>query len=292
MDIVKYKLKGHESFALRDGWLTKGMRAVAADNRFYTVNSGTDILGVGTNMAKSIRYWLKAVGFTKENPGKGITFTDIGDVVHSCDAYMEDLFTLWIAHCNIATNSELATSWYLFFNYMNLTSAFRREEIQELMKTRFIEHTGVQEPSERSIRDDCAVILSMYCKSGNISDDPEEKKISPFEELGLISKIGNKYKKMRPSREILDELVVLYLMIDKLNDEGSIQIDYLTDGVNMPGKILNLNRIAINDYLDMLQNHGHIVVNRTAGLDIIYPKDCKGKTQYDVVRNYYGRYRR
>ena len=46
MDKRKYKLKGHESFIIRDGWLTKGITAVDKDRRLFSVNSGADALGV------------------------------------------------------------------------------------------------------------------------------------------------------------------------------------------------------------------------------------------------------
>ena len=55
----------------------------------------------------------------------------------------------------------------------------------------------------------------------------------------------------------------------------------------MPGKILNLNRIMINDFLDELQNKGYIIVNRTAGLDIVYPDQCKDFTQLDLLKMHY-----
>ena len=51
----EYRLKGHESFILRDGWLTKGLRAVFQDSKVFSKFSGADALGVGTNMAKAIR---------------------------------------------------------------------------------------------------------------------------------------------------------------------------------------------------------------------------------------------
>ena len=58
---------------------------------------------------------------------------------------------------------------------------------------------------------------------------------------------------------------------DTLQEEKAIPIDNIANAENMPGKVLNLNRVAINDYLDRLQNKGYIIVNRTAGLDVIYP---------------------
>lgn len=288
MEKKKYKLKGHESFIIRDGWLTKGIEEVYHDPKLFSVNSGSDVLGVGTNMAKSIRYWMRTAGLTLEN-NKGVFLTETGRIIYKCDPYFEDLFSLWMLHVNIVCNFAHATSWNLFFNHMNLTSAFSRDEMFFMMRSLITEYTGEQEPSERSVRDDCAAILSMYSRGGGQNDDPEDKKNSPFEELGLLVKTDHKYLKKRPMIDRIDPLVVLYIFLNQLNTEKSLQIDTLTDDENMPGKILNLNRIAVNEFLDILQNNGYIIVNRTAGLDIVYPRGCQGMTKEDIVKKYYER---
>ena len=282
-----YRLKGHESFVPRDGWITKGINAVFKDPMLYRVNSGADALGVGTNMAKSIRYWMKTADLTKESSVKGVNLTELGETIRKNDIYMEDIFTLWVIHANIVCNFKNATSWNLFFNHVDLTTPFSREDLIGLIKSLIVEYTGDEMPSERSLKDDCSAILSMYSRSGSPIDDPEDKRISPFEDLGLIEHIGNRFVKRRPSYESIDKLLVLYLFIDRLNEEGSLPIDYLTEGENMPGKVFNLNRIAVNEYLDVLQNAGYITVNRTAGLDIIYPARCKDLKKINVVKKYY-----
>ena len=287
MKKIRYRLKGHESFVLREGWLTKGIKAVSENCKLYSTNSGADALGVGTNMAKSIRYWMKTAGVTSESSAKGVRLTDLGTAILNKDLYIEDIFSLWIVHANIVCNFDNATSWNIFFNRINLTTPFVRDELAELLKTLIIECTGDENPSERSIKDDCSALLSMYARGGSPEDDPEDKRPSPFEDLGLVERVGNRFVKKRPSYDNLDKLVVLYLIIDKLNLDGSMQIDHLTDADNMPGKVLNLNRIAVNEYLDQLQNAGYITVNRTAGLDIIYPAKCKDMTKTDVIDTYY-----
>ena len=52
----KYRFKGHESFILREGWLNKGLFEIEKDAKVFSENYGADELGVGPNMAKSIRY--------------------------------------------------------------------------------------------------------------------------------------------------------------------------------------------------------------------------------------------
>lgn len=65
------KLKGHETFALRDGWLNKGLAKVDANPKVFSENHGADALGVGSNMAKAIRYWLKPESLWKNHIKRG-----------------------------------------------------------------------------------------------------------------------------------------------------------------------------------------------------------------------------
>lgn len=140
------------------------------------------------------------------------------------------------------------------------------------MRDMLVECTGETKLSERSIRDDCAAILQMYSPGDKMrSDDPEEKKVSPFSSLGLldVTSRGN-YERLRPSVDAIDPLLIYYMIAKPLIENSSIIIESLLVDRDMPGKVLNLNRVILNDYLDALQDLGHIIINRTAGLDIIY----------------------
>ena len=271
MDKKDYRLKGHESFVIREGWLTKGMKAVHDDSKVFSINSGADALGVGTNMAKSIRYWMRVANLTKENVKEGVVLTELGKTIFENDPYLEDIFSLWVIHTNIVQNFKLATSWNVFFNLIDVTT-FKRDELFTMMRDDIIMLTGDTKLPERSIKDDCAAIIQMYSDSKDSSPDPEDKKRSPFVTLGLLREIDNNlYEKCQPAIDQIDPLVILYMIGDTLQEEKAIPIDNIANAENMPGKVLNLNRVAINDYLDRLQNKGYIIVNRTAGLDVIYP---------------------
>ena len=98
----KMKFKGHETFFIRKGWLNKGMRNVVKDPYvFMGVNGNpTDILGIGTNMVKSLRYWLQVVGLTNEKmAGKKFQeLTEVGKIIYENDPYNEELGTLALLH--------------------------------------------------------------------------------------------------------------------------------------------------------------------------------------------------
>ena len=64
------KFRAHETFFIRKGWLSKGIKYVEqTEGRVFIdkENNPMDVLGIGSNMVKSLRYWLQAVGITYEN---------------------------------------------------------------------------------------------------------------------------------------------------------------------------------------------------------------------------------
>lgn len=184
MDKRDYRLKGHESFILREGWRTKGLKAVHDNSKVFSENSGADALGVGTNMAKAIRYWLRTAELTDETQRDGVFLSEYGELIFQKDPYFEDVFSLWVVHANISRNFKLATSWNIFFNNIDVTT-FKREELISMMTENIINITGDTTPPERSITDDCAAFLQMYTENADISPDPEDKKTSPFSVLPL-----------------------------------------------------------------------------------------------------------
>lgn len=281
----KIRLKGHETFILRDGWLTKGILAVADNPKVFFENHGADTLGVGTNMAKSIRYWLKAGGLTEEKGQTGVFLTDLGGIICEKDCYFEDDFSLWLVHCNLAMNSEKATSWYTFFNLLE-SEEFTKEELENELQDKILQFFHLESVPKRSISDDCNAILNMYYRENEKDYDPEDKKISPFAHLGLVRKNMNRYRKNQPDLTTLSADVILYILAKagELQAMNSISIDRLVEQENMPGRLLNLNRIILNRYLDELADDNCLTVNRTAGLDMVYPKQITSK---QVIEKHY-----
>lgn len=279
------KLKGHETFAIREGWLNKGMTEIEKDNKVFAKNLGADALGVGSNMAKSIRYWLRAGGFTEEKGKSNVTLSKIGKIVLEQDRYFEDLFVYEIFHINLVWNIENATTWYLVFQKIN-AEEFTKDELYVLLEHE-LNNMGIEQFSHRSLQDDITVLLHMYTREKGNDYDPEEKKNSPFAKLGLIKQNGRKYAKSVPDRDVLHPLAVLYALKKYMEYKGSdsAKIDELMNAPLSPGKVFNLKRIRINEYLDKLEESRYITVNRTAGLDMVYMK-CQW-TLEEIVEKYY-----
>lgn len=278
--MADYRLKGHEKFTLREGWLNKGLLGVNKDSRIFSGVEGADKLGVGANMVKSIRYWMQVFNLIEENKKLGTLLTPLGKIILENDPYFEEKFTLWLMHSNISQNASRATTWYLFFNRCE-ASEFSKDDLREVLKKELIKYIESDKVSESSIKDDIDVLLNMYSKE-NINDDPEDKKNSPLSILGLIKKDGDVYIKQQPELRKFDEWVVLYELSSMFENEQSLSIDVVADKLE---KIYSLSKVTVNMFLDKLENEDYIDINRTAGLDVIYQKNIGN--QITVVEEYY-----
>lgn len=270
------RFRAHDTFFIRKGWLYKGMKNVDHDRTVFMGDNGNpmDILGIGANMVKSMRYWLQAVGLTSEPPqGKKYQeLTPFGRAVFENDKYIEEIGTLWFLHYKLAKNEEDATAWYYFFNEFNRSEFIRDDFVKQL--NAYILMNG-SEVSERSLDDDFNCIMSTYVpriKSNPGKVHPESNIDCPLGELSLVD-IANKraktYKKSVPKLDSLPPLVVLAVIIDQAQGNREIKISSIQNDRCNAGKIFNLDIITLTSLLNKIEHMGYIRVNRTAGLDVI-----------------------
>jgi hypothetical protein len=213
---------------------------------------------------------------------------NFGDIVNYHDPYFDDVFTLFLLHYNIVKDSEgLSVVWNIFFNNYNgqdFTKENMVEKCKEELNKRLAEEVAF---SDSLFADECASILRMY-NATDVVEDPEESLGCPMVELGLIRKSANNkgtYVKTPPARELLDKLAVFYVILDNMGDKDSVSFDSLINDPNNVGKVFNLDRVLINEYLDQLRASGYITLNRTAGLDMVYVNT--ERTPQGIMREYY-----
>lgn len=292
--IKKVRLKGNESFNFREGWLRKGIRCISQYPMLFSRDDVMEQLGVGSKMVKSIKYWLLATNICVErytNSGRSrelILTEDYGQIINQYDPYFDDIFTLFTLHYQIVKNDNLCMTWNLFFNEYNGVD-FTKEDMVSvcaaLLNKRLEEGSTF---SESLFSDDCGSVLRMYQNSFE-SEDPEESLQCPLSCLGLVSKSSrakNAYIKSAPSKDDLNKLAVLYVMVSNLSEEKrSVGINELVTAANNIGRVFNLNRVSVNEYLDQLRIAGYLTINRTAGLDMVYLNNAI--TPASVLTKYY-----
>ena len=272
------KFRAHDTFFIRKGWLSKGMRCVHNKPDLFVdkEENPMDILGIGTNMVKALRYWLQAVGLTQE-PTKGRrvqAFTPLGKLIFDHDTYIEELGTLYLLQYQLAKQQSEATAWYFFFNEFSM-SEFSREDYVEALQKYIKMSEDDSDVAIRSLNDDFACIINTYLpryKSNPAKISPENNIDCPFGELGLIDILNKRkktYKKSIPAKDTLNPWVVLAVIVDNANGQKEISLNELLNAPCNIGRVFNLDSITMLDTLYKIERLGLIKINRTAGLDVI-----------------------
>lgn len=272
------KFRAHDTFFVRKGWLSKGMKHVhdRADIFVSRDENPTDVLGIGTNMVKALRYWLQAVGVTEE-PASGRRtqrFTDLGDQIYEHDRYIEELGTLHLLHYKLAINREDATAWYYFFNEFKMIE-FTKEDFVSALQSHVLMSGEDVSVALRSLNDDFTCIVNTYLprqKSNPGKVSPENNIDCPFGELGFIdilSKEKHTYKKSIPAAKSFNPWVILAVIVDQVNDRDEIALNELLTAPCNIGRVFNLDAITMLDILHQVEKTGELRIIRTAGLDIV-----------------------
>ena len=277
---VKIKLQGHEKFALREGWVNKALMLLPDNSDAFTRKDATDLFGIGSNMVKSLRYWMRAFGLTNT---QGTELSEVGKLIAEYDPYLENMFSLWIMHSYIAKNKEDATTWFMFFNRCDAND-MDKNEIESILLREVRKYAAGTSFSEKSLSNDVDVLLNMYSRSKE-KVDPEDKRVSPFAQLALLKKMDGRYIKNHPNKTQFPNEVVLYELALRMIGKEGISIEEIVFGESGLNKVFNMTAVMANDYFDRLDAAGYIRVDRTAGLDMIYP--VKVFDELMVIENYY-----
>lgn len=288
------KFRAHDTFFIRKGWLSKGMKYVHSKPDVFVAKDENpmDVLGIGANMVKALRYWLQAVGLTEEpNSGKRVqTFTPLGQSVFTNDRYIEELGTLYLLHYRLSSNKSDATAWYYFFNEFTM-SEFSRDDFVDFLQRRIRMEDSDATVAIRSLNDDFSCIINTYLPRYKTSPNrvaPESNIDCPLGELGLIdilSKEKKTYRKAIPVASTISPWVALAIIVDQAGESKEISLNELLTAPCNIGKTLNLDAISMLDVLYQIERIGKIKINRTAGLDVIHI--LEGLTFQDCVDAYY-----
>jgi hypothetical protein len=244
------KFSGHETFPVREGWLHKGLKLLVESPELLVDEYAADYLGVGRNMAKSIRHWLVAtniasIGSYQADRAQTLKPTDLGQLIWDKDPYFLEIATWWALHINLTTN-QAAGSWYLFFNYFNL-NRFEKSVCFEAQQ-RHINMSKLRMPSLNTLERDLTCLLASY--STQIPpklQDPEDASNCPFQELGLIRHFKSSgYYELDRGIKNIPVHILGYVLSIKFEDarvgEGMVDISFqeMAQAINGPGRILAL----------------------------------------------------
>lgn len=285
----------HETFALRYSWLTKGFQAFEKTQSIFSSDESTIELGVGKNMVNAIKYWLRASSMLLDTV-EGLEASKLGEAIFSengWDPYLEDEATLWLIHWQLATNAELATAWYWFFNCYHKADFTSEDAMESLAE--FVRNNLNGKHSERTVKQEIAMILRMYCPSKSNAKSIEESLDSPLATLKLVAALENQhiyrsYGNLQPSlpialigyaaNEIFNQRQTEYLLVSDLmygpkNGIALGSVFRLTESALL-AKLENL----VKAYPNIFQ------INETAGVNQLYRQENTTES-LTFLRSYY-----
>lgn len=275
----------HETFPLRYGWLPKGFQAVTQDAHiFESADEATVRLGVGKNMVHSIRFWLRATGMMDP---KSYAVTQLGKRLLSdnrpkgWDPYLEDEATIWLLHWLLASNAEIGSTWFWFFNNFHKPK-FTAQEVQVALRD-FVKANIKNKVATTTLKTDASVLLRMYVQSrGNTRTPLEDALDSPLSVLGLIQQEpgGRSYMSQVSPRPGLPEAVLAYA-VTQLFDQRGVQaipleeLMYSRQGFAAPGAVFRLSESALVGKLETLVGilPNLFEIRETAGIHQFYQLD-------------------
>lgn len=261
----------HQTFYLRQQWLNKGLREVRDTPRFFYEEDHFEILGVGKNMAKSIRYWLTGTQLVKEvrSTKTEVVMTELAEVVSRHDPYIKNKYTLSLLHYLLVTEKDEATVWYWFFNVFN-ERVFSKVLVAEQL-TKWVAEDYGKKVSDSTLKKDIDCLIQLYTVKEYKNQTPEDVIKSPFEALGLIQQTtGTNFIKAKLDNNLtVSVLYTTLIKYFKKHGVSEVSLNDLVSGEELWGRVFNLNRDAIIEYIEEMKDKYPVVFTRTNRLDVI-----------------------
>ena len=286
----------HETFYLRDGWLSKGLVSIARNPRIFREKDAPVQLGIGRNMVRSLGFWTLAAGLAERVKDEQRVLvhrlTPFGQMVWKHDPYLEDEGTLWLVHYHLACSREQATTWYWFFNHFAPT-LFDKETFLTELGQWVIAQQDEQDVARRTLERDFQVLVRTYLP-GDRRRPPEDTLESPLIHLGLLAPVDKTtYRLCQPPVEQIPPLVMLYVLLQEHpgqpRAESSLNLLQALREPMSVGRVFNLSAAVLIELLQRLEyEHPEYAVRlvRTGGLDQL---QLPSVTPAEVLTTYYQR---
>ncbi len=283
----------HETFPLRYGWLTKAIQTVNEPDLadiFKQPESAMIKLGLGKNMVNALQYWLQVTGVMAFNEGVA-QITDFGQALLGADGdpYLEDETTIWIIHWRIASNPELATGFFWFFNHFSMPRFKSGEVLHALMD--FVGQE-LKSRSESTLKSDVSTLLRMYSPTAGRNDEHLD---SPMSLLGLLSnEMSDGYLSQRTVRPFLPPMALHFALQSRFSEQSqqaALPINILLyggDDYPAPGAVFRLNEEGLMGALaKVMETYPNCYeLRETNGLNQLYLNGPAFKDT-DLLTTYY-----
>ncbi|WP_164689586.1 DUF4007 family protein [Herpetosiphon llansteffanensis] len=258
---------GHETFALRGNWLKKSHDILRTTPDLFYRQDAFVLLGVGKNMAQSIRFWGRVCGiFAKSGDSRGHVISSLGHHLfddRGWDPFLVTPTARWLLHWRIAARPETTFTWFYVFNMLRGGDFAIPDLAKEI--TDFVDRQGMRPPSETTLRRDIECLVSCYCppEAGSAALS-EDALACPLLSLGLIQMLPGqqRYRLSIGTRLDLPLEIVAFAIREQMQrlNRKTIAFSDLAYAHGSPGRVFRLDEDTLLSYVTRI----HEVTNNAA----------------------------
>ncbi len=258
-DLSKGHFSGHETFVLRGSWLKKGYDLLSADPALFITPDVHVRLGVGKNMAQSIRHWLRVTGVAVRDAHLGtMTITDFGRRLLADDGWDPFLTTplaAWLLHWQLASQPSRAFTWYYPFNLLRgseWTTAALVTALADACRER-----GWRVPSETTLTRDVTCMQQCYVRPRRAAPPLDEPLLCPLLDLGVMQAVPTRstsYRLILSDHADLPDALLAYTIqqLFASRTQHTLALSDLAYAPGHPGRVFCLTADALLTRLDRL----------------------------------------
>jgi Protein of unknown function (DUF4007) len=265
---------GHETFALRGNWLKKAYDLLCVMPDLFSREDAFVRLGVGKNMAQSIRHWGRVCAVF-DRVDEGYAPTPLGHALLGDQAWDPFLVTpaaRWLLHWQISSRPEAAFTWFYTFNILR-HGEFSAVQLAEQLSTYTIDH-GFPAPSAATLRRDIDCMLHCYVRPAakQIAAAAEDALACPLADLDLIQLLSatGSYRLASGLQPDLPDAMVAFAVRSLLRRMQRVTISFgeLAFSIGSPGRVFRLDEDALLERIERIEKitDGRASYSDTAGV--------------------------
>jgi hypothetical protein len=274
---VSLTFSGHETFVLRSNWLKKAYDLLQEHQDLFLLEDAFVRLGVGKNMAQSIRFWGRVCNvFERLENGAGHRATWLGtalfDDTDGWDPFLVTPTSRWLLHWQIVSRPEAAFTWYYTFNLLRRGEFTTHQLAQQIVQT--VAQLGGKIPSPATIGRDMDCMLRCYLRpdAAQIGPAAEDALHCPLYELDLVQALPGQpaYHLISGARPDLPDQLVAFAALQQARTLGraTVAFNELAYGERSPGRLFRLDEDALLSRLLRLEtaSRGRAAYSESGGI--------------------------
>ncbi len=268
---------GHETFVLRSNWLKKAYDLLREYPDLFFLEDAFVKLGVGKNMALSIRYWGRVCGiFERLENSAGHRATWLGDALfddtRGWDPFLVTPTSRWLLHWQIASRPETAFTWYYTFNLLRRGEFSSVQIAQQIIQT--VAQRGGKPPAMATISRDIDCMLRCYIRPdrSQLGVVAEDALHCPLHALDLLQALPGQatYQLISGAHPDLPDQLVAFAALQQARALGRPMLAFneLCYAERSPGRIFRLDEDALLSRLFQFETltQGRSVYSESGGI--------------------------